>query len=374
MVQALRAWGSAPPRLSRGDGKLLCPSKGKLNVILTTCVLVLLHVQPQSPILFSRNLQARVAENVTDYNQKNIMETAVHFPLFTPRLLIFDGEFFQAFGLAHNETEYYETMKHTFRFSNTVPLLVRALKEQFPDRFQIGQPVFQLLFSDADSSHSPCVNTACSVDRFSPILLFGSAPKDVSVFPTLKSFPHAIFVSCLYEYKVNGRQQCEWPQDVNKAIQWDDLIETLVWRGSDYPFLHYHDQFRFEGHNRISHLLDSQWMNSTRDDILYELSSSMNEEFTPRWRAVLLSVLAEAESPPWIDARFTGGLNEDVHQKLANKGIRVTGERIDSFDSSKYKYQIDLGGGGGTTWEGTLSKLSMPGVLFHHESKSCPSC
>ena len=31
-----------------------------------------------------------------------------------------------------------------------------------------------------------------------------------------------------------------------------------------------------------------------------------------------------------------------------------------------YKYQIDIGGGGGTTWSGTLEKLAMPGVLFHH--------
>ena len=34
----------------------------------------------------------------------------------------------------------------------------------------------------------------------------------------------------------------------------------------------------------------------------------------------------------------------------------------------KYKYQLDLGGGGGTTWSGVIPKLSMPGVLFHHET------
>mmetsp|Transcript_7678 Transcript_7678/g.10016 ORF Transcript_7678/g.10016 Transcript_7678/m.10016 type:complete len:176 (+) Transcript_7678:1-528(+) len=35
---------------------------------------------------------------------------------------------------------------------------------------------------------------------------------------------------------------------------------------------------------------------------------------------------------------------------------------------AKYKYQIDLGGGGGTTWSGTIEKLAMPGLLFHHET------
>jgi hypothetical protein len=35
---------------------------------------------------------------------------------------------------------------------------------------------------------------------------------------------------------------------------------------------------------------------------------------------------------------------------------------------SKFKYQIDIGGQGGTSWLGTLSKLAMPGLLFHHET------
>jgi hypothetical protein len=35
-------------------------------------------------------------------------------------------------------------------------------------------------------------------------------------------------------------------------------------------------------------------------------------------------------------------------------------------DLAKHKYLIDIGGGGGTTWTGTSSKLPMPGLLFHH--------
>ena len=31
---------------------------------------------------------------------------------------------------------------------------------------------------------------------------------------------------------------------------------------------------------------------------------------------------------------------------------------------------LDLGGGGGTTWDGTIRKLMLPGVLFHHETPS----
>ena len=43
--------------------------------------------------------------------------------------------------------------------------------------------------------------------------------------------------------------------------------------------------------------------------------------------------------------------------------VRVTEEQL-----GKYKYQIDIGGAGGTTYTGTISKLSMPGVLLHHET------
>ena len=44
----------------------------------------------------------------------------------------------------------------------------------------------------------------------------------------------------------------------------------------------------------------------------------------------------------------------------------ATGDYMSRFDLAKYKYHIDLGGGGGTTWTGTLEKLAMPGLLFHH--------
>lgn len=46
-------------------------------------------------------------------------------------------------------------------------------------------------------------------------------------------------------------------------------------------------------------------------------------------------------------------------------GIAV-GESMSLPDLARYKYHIDLGGGGGTTWTGTIDKLAMPGLLFHH--------
>jgi len=41
---------------------------------------------------------------------------------------------------------------------------------------------------------------------------------------------------------------------------------------------------------------------------------------------------------------------------------------MDLQQMSQYKYHIDIGGGGGTSWKGTLTKLSLPGLLFHQET------
>jgi len=47
-------------------------------------------------------------------------------------------------------------------------------------------------------------------------------------------------------------------------------------------------------------------------------------------------------------------------------GLPAAGKYLSMKDLSQYKYHIDLGGGGGTTWSGTILKLAMPGLLFHH--------
>lgn len=323
---------------------------------------------------------------VAHYNQASIIRTAPHFSKFVPKLLVFDGTKFQVFGLAHKKTEYFESMKYTYRYIDTIPLLVHALTTNFPERFQPGiSPPFELLFSDADSSHSECVNNnKCPVHQFSPILLFGSVPRDQSVFPTMKSFPHPVFSHCLYHYRVKGVQECEWPQQVNPDIQWDDLKDTIIWRGSDFPFLHYHKRFHFQGPEFIQQRRreSKKWKaattastNNTDTDgtimknvILDDLTTSLYQHFGPRWRAALLSVRAEdatTTTTPWIDTRFVGGENTEIRDFLAHQGINVTGERIDAPQLSNYKYQIDFGGGGGTTWEGTLTKLLMVSVAIH---------
>jgi hypothetical protein len=317
-----------------------------------------------------RNLRLTTADTVKYYTQDDIMKTSPYFQKFVPRLLVFDGTKFQAYGLAHRETQYFETMRYTYRYIDTIPLLVQALKENFPDRFMPGMPPFELLLSDADSPHSDCVNIKCPTSDFAPMILFGSTLKDDSIFPTLRSFPHPVFTHCLFHYKVNGVEKCDWPQKPRTDIPWDSLIDTVVWRGADWPFLHYHNRFRFEGPYDILQRMETpEWKNGDPKTILQDLSTNLMDKFSPRWRGAIMSARAATDAVPWIDTKFVGGVNAEIHTMLSKLGVNVTGDRMDADVMSNYKYQIDYGGGGGTTWEGTLTKLLMPGVLFHHESK-----
>ena len=102
--------------------------------------------------------------------------------------------------------------------------------------------------------------------------------------------------------------------------------------------------------------------------------------FLPRWKGVVLTAKAELEadrmkkdarrSPlPWVDIKFSDdskAIYPTYYSDLAEFGINALGNYIDTTGLAKYKYQIDLGGGGGTTWTGTMQKLAMPGLLFHH--------
>jgi hypothetical protein len=70
---------------------------------------------------------------------------------------------------------------------------------------------------------------------------------------------------------------------------------------------------------------------------------------------------------PWINVKYTE--NKRKHRLFKSRGFScLLGNFTSPMDMSKYKYQIDFGGTGGTTWLGTITKLAMPGLLFHHET------
>ena len=62
---------------------------------------------------------------------------------------------------------------------------------------------------------------------------------------------------------------------------------------------------------------------------------------------------------PWVNIKFAnindGGRKvlaseHEEYKLLSELGISVIGDYVNMIEQAKYKYHIDLGGGGGTTW------------------------
>ncbi len=158
---------------------------------------------------------------------------------------------------------------------------------------------------------------------------------------------------------MRGGESCHWHQ-VNNDIKFEELENRLIWRGTDFCFLH--SLYDYESNDPQMQKLTTRLSltNPTNDVILEEVKNHF-PLLTPRWKAVAMS-LREREfndrngSDPWIDALFTKGTNDDVHNFFNTRGLTVSSdESMDSKTMSSYKYQIDLGGG----------KFILTSVLLH---------
>jgi hypothetical protein len=105
-------------------------------------------------------------------------------------------------------------------------------------------------------------------------------------------------------------------------------------------------------------MLRSVTSQTTRDELATKLLSYYGR-MTPRWRGVMKTIVADAENSKWIDVRFHGQGSEEYHEIFNKHGVMVRDQGMNSEELSKYRYQIDFGGGGGTTWRGTIVKMAM---------------
>eukprot|EP00957_Ditylum_brightwellii_P118707 9054058-Ditylum_brightwellii.AAC.1 len=99
------------------------------------------------------------------------------------------------------------------------------------------------------------------------------------------------------------------------------------------------------------------------------------DELLPRWKAVTLSLEEDLNikqkgigEMPWLDAKFFSNNLAKFKLFLDVDANIATDAHLSQEQQINYKYHIDLGGSGGTSWAGMLSKMAMPGVLFHHET------
>lgn len=157
----------------------------------------------------------------------------------------------------------------------------------------------------------------------------------------------------------------------------------MVWRGTDFIYLPvlikprlsqaFQPIIKHSIVERTSEQADQRSKMKAAADVLRE----HYDELLPRWKGALLTaeadLAAENDELPWANIKFSQfndrgkkhTLGSEKYKMFEELGIAV-GSYMTHADQAKYKYLIDLGGGGGTTWSGTTSKLSMPGLLFHH--------
>ena len=304
------------------------------------------------------------------YTYNDILTTLPYVVNSQPQLLVWNGYSFSSYNVDRGNARRL-SCRNTF----DIPLLVLSLKTNFPDRFRPGSPPFELLWSGDDSIAGPCINEIndCPSEKFAPLIMFGSVPRNDSLMPSVKAFPNPYYTKCLYDYRVFGHKECQWTR-VNDALDYDDLKRQIFWRGSDFSnyLIDYVPSYRTKG-VIVNNLFNASMMEGmTSHQIIRRLFDNQHN-IPPRWIALCYTMLTELEGrddSAWIDARFSsaGVFNRDLHSMFEKKGIKVTDSPVDPYSMSQYRYQIDLAGGGGTTWDGTITKLLMPGVLFHQET------
>ncbi|KAL7527229.1 hypothetical protein ACHAXR_001857, partial [Thalassiosira sp. AJA248-18] len=328
------------------------------------------------------------------------------------------------------------------------PVLSYALRKNYPQRFQGGKSgdlVFLMSVGDMPRIRRPCLfekSQYCKSNKWAPILQFGSVLADPVYMPSAIAMPQSPrpHIPCFGEFQNTGKVcQDLQPRVMNAASNaaavggshdlktgqhfqhglvfgkelgllgdddtdennskadsyWDDLIPQLVWRGTDFMFLHtlfpdmraptYEEDIK----PKESTFVGDVSVTKSAINALWEMGE---DKLTPRWRGVLITSEAELEARqlaeqsgstaplPWANIKFAScnvdgekvpaSENKDFQLLQDKFGISAIGQSMNMMEHARYKYHIDLGGGGGTTWTGTIEKLALPGVLFHHVTPS----
>jgi hypothetical protein len=293
-------------------------------------------------------------DKLPGYSQLDIQNAMPYFHSWYLRLLVFDGQTWNTYAIGHNSTQLKHEYRSTGRLYQIIPLLVHAFTHDFPNRFKPGQPAFQILFSEADVISTECgVNDKkkCPDDKFPPILSFGSTFKDESVLPTAKMFPSpSRWFNCLYNWKIHNKGRCGLNQKVNYGLSYGQLTPQVIWRGADWPFLPHIKEFQTEGFAEIKWKTELYWAKQKNQTSMMQHLRDYSKDLPPRWKGALWTLEEDMKSNgnnnslPWIDSRFVGGCNKMFRQDLIDSGLNVDGQRIEEYEMSGYKYQIDFGG------------------------------
>ncbi len=340
----------------------------------------------QSSPLTKLNVQKEETDRRSDhsqfvppFNQSDISRLCRHGGGL--HLLLFDGHNFKLFGVG-KYTRYGNWQKHF------MGLIVDGLLSARRQRFTNNSAPFQVLLSSMnDFVYYNCVDNkiwGCSRKNYPPLLTPSSVPTNSSAASFLKQFPISNYNKCVYDWRRNeSTTNCVVEELVtmhrNTSEAWDTLEPQLFWRGADLGFIRLRAKQCMDvlPQNRSNCILSKR---QAADILLRE------PNLQPRCRAVAMTLDLEAnqsssrflqherqnssgkdtllEPLPWINVKFFNDSRGSDWQTCGQTVAPYTRPK----DMANYKYQIDFSGIGGTTWLGTISKLAMPGLLFHHEA------
>ena len=287
------------------------------------------------------------------------------------------------------------------RSTGALMFLDAIMPREFGDRFTKGKDPFHFAWVTQDYPQDKCVGELNGCPTLpSKMFSFGTVPKDKWKVSGLEQAPTLPFAPCIaYAYDPKKFEQCDWfsaeredpdlPLCANgKRLDivehgengesfdeiFDNLINKVVWRGSDWHYLEQYADIGTVDANRFTQHAGLCEPGVDVDKIKREIfrqgipSDLQGEAWNcpPRLRAVLLSAL----EPDKFDCKFSANnMRSPQSNCLENKLPMFDREKLyDNCDFEKFKFLLDIGGGGGTSWLSTFKFLAMPGVLFHHET------
>mmetsp|Transcript_26905 Transcript_26905/g.57690 ORF Transcript_26905/g.57690 Transcript_26905/m.57690 type:complete len:599 (-) Transcript_26905:75-1871(-) len=260
------------------------------------------------------------------------------------------------------------------------------LRRTFPERFTVDSEEFVVAIGGGDYPHVKPYMLPYT-EGVAPVLMFGSAFRDPNMYSNMMAMPmpEDHHLNCFVQWAEHGHV-CKALSASNLAfgeeygLEWDGLIPQLIWRGTDFSYLPSLRPRQKLVHPDSSKLVP-RGKNISNENKRVAAITALNGKYDtlqPRWKGTALTADAELQAQeknelPWANIKFSsyieGGKSSTVgsakYAAWESVGI-ATGKGMPPSDLAKYKYHIDLGGGGGTTWSGTIEKLAMPGLLFHH--------
>ncbi|KAI2508961.1 Glycosyl transferase family 90 [Fragilaria crotonensis] len=376
---------------------------GALFVVFDLFVLPILHSNMKMDNKLDHTIQLPNRRNGTDsstmsyvttgtqpettvppYTQHDILRLYQHHQNKKTSVLIFDGWEFKMY-------DFHPSQDGFLCRDRLSELLMDGLLTSRPDRFAKAMPPFQLTIAGCqafmDYTYYPCAidhQMGCSNYSFPPVVTAVSIPKNPLV-TFIHQLPSEPFGSCMHMWRHRhiwrrNSGTCairrELKQFKSTTEVWKRLKPQLYYRGADFKFFWYGEGF--DHLKACGHVLPPDITNLTIGQVADILLQEPHLQ--PRCRIVALSLKGESlvaqnksfeddmfHTFSWIDARFhiDGGMH--LHQSTSHAKLLKT-KSTPSLEMAMYKYQIDLGGIGGTSWTGTITKLAMPGLLFHHET------